>query len=306
MAVGFEDMLFDESQTDFANHRVALGALSEIYGPDEQTLEAHRAALSEPPWLSDINHMGFPWGRVALHCNWTDAAACLCMNDPGFSVFPVHHSFRRTTCGRSFGSSCLFHISLTLRMTLQGYSSRMRESCSNCFPSLSFALRSRWTIQLAVMEPRLLQFLFHKHGPLGFESAEEELRLVLTSRDASPLHGRDYRNDFRPTPLLTARRFVDGKFVRSESKKQSEPGEVFERGTGRALYRRPETSAWQVAAPPTARTHQLRFGPGHHPMCRTRAAKANYRRSYGGADRHIQRLSACPTTSRPKIHPSLP
>jgi hypothetical protein len=46
-----------------------------------------------------------------------------------------------------------------------------------------------------------------------------------------PPPGDDRRYDFRPTPLLTARRFMDGEFVRSESKKQSEPGKTFERGT---------------------------------------------------------------------------
>ena len=230
MAVGFEEMQFDENQTDFANHCVALFALSEIYGPDESSLEAHRDALSEPPSISDIDRMGFPWGRVAspTQLDWM-RAACLCMASPGSRLFrppqlPPNELWERLPLKLPIihfvdapnDTSGLFVSESSVVLEL------FRE------PFLCAPVAMDNTARL--LESRLLQTLFHRYVCPPFEEAEDELRLVLASRDTPPLNERDHRYDFMPTRLPTARTLLDGEFVRGQMERESKPGKTFERG----------------------------------------------------------------------------
>jgi hypothetical protein len=230
MAVGFENMQFDGGQTDFANHCVALAALNEIYGPDEQTLEAHRAALSEPPMISDIKEMGFAWGRVGspTQLDWM-RAACLCMTSPGSRLFSPPQ-LPPNALWEKLGFKLPIPYFVDAPNDTSGLfvsdHSIVLELFSRPFLYAPVAMDN--TARL--LESRLLQFLCYKYGPLGFESAEEELRLAMASRNASPLNDRDHRYDFKPTSLRAARTFMNGDLLRGESKRQPEPRETFERG----------------------------------------------------------------------------
>ena len=228
MTSGIEQMQFDLTQSEFANHCIAQAALNEIYGPDAAVLEANRRGLHERPWISDIDRMGFPWGRVAspTQLDWM-RLACLCMTSPGSHVFrppalPPDALFEMVP----------FQLPLVHFVDAPNDVSGLLVSDRKIFlelfsePFLCAPVAMENTARL--LECRLLQTLFHKYGR-RFEMAEEEFRLVMATL-RSPSYDGDRRHTFVPTRLLSVRQFLDGEFLRSQGGKKANPGKTFEWG----------------------------------------------------------------------------
>lgn len=228
MSSGIEEVHFDPQQTAFANQCIAQAALSEIYGPDAATLEANRTGLHERPWLSDIDRMGFPWGRVAspTQLDWM-RLACLCITAPGSQVFRPPGLPPKALLERVPFQLPIVHF-VDAPNDVSGLLVSERKVLLELFsePFLCAPVAMNNTDRL--LECRLLQTLYHKYGR-RFEMAEEEFRLVMATL-RSPTREGDRRHTFVPTHLPTARRFLDEDFLRREAERKSEPGNAFERG----------------------------------------------------------------------------